>query len=166
MERNVTFGIATCNNQCVGYWGHDSHCLATKLKKLLARKADTKWQIISPSSVNPISISLSTSGLSDSVSEITSGDIWVRMEENSLTLGRQAFGRMPLYWMQSQEVIWFASQLQLLLALISSASVNISALYGYSCFSYVPTPLTPVKGIMAVPRLLTLLVLRANYFIQ
>ena len=152
MERNVTFGVATFSNQCVGYWGYDdSHCLATKLKKLLARKADTKWQITSPSSVNPISISLSASGLSDSVSDINSGDIWVRMEENSLTLGRQAFGQMPLYWMQCQEVIWFASQLQLLLPLISSPNVNISALYGYSCFSYVPTPLTPVKDIMAVP---------------
>lgn len=145
MERKIAFALATSTNQCLGYWGYDDFdSFITKLKTLLAQQAETKWQITSQSSV-----SLSASGLS--VDSLHDGDIWVQITENSLILGRQALGRMTLYWVQCQEVIWFASQLQLLLPLISSPKVNISALYGYSCFSYVPTPLTAVKEIMAIP---------------
>lgn len=81
-----------------------------------------------------------------------SADAWVRLGENNcLILGREPFGRVPLYWMQCGQVIWFASRLQLLLPLIEKPEVNTSGLYGYSCFSYVPTPLTPVEEVFAVP---------------
>ncbi|MEH2071717.1 MAG: asparagine synthetase B family protein [Nostoc sp.] len=81
----------------------------------------------------------------------TSLDAWVSLEENNcLILGREPFGKMPLYWTVQGQVIWFATQLQLLLPLQQS-EVSVPGLYGYSCFSYVPTPLTPVRGVFAVP---------------
>jgi asparagine synthase (glutamine-hydrolysing) len=145
LVRKITFLLATSRNQCLGYWGYDdSHSSVTTLKTIVAQATETQWQINSQSD-----FSLSASGLL--FNSLPESDLWVQMAENSLTLGRQAFGRMTCYWIQCQEVIWFASQLQLLLPLISSPKINLSGLYGYSCFSYVPTPLTPVQEIMAIP---------------
>lgn len=137
------------------------------------------WKI--SSSTHGILASLSASGLLPNfTTDTSSADAWVRLEGTSLHLSRGAFGRVPLYWMQRGESIWFATRLQLLLPLfnyfavnrsnansnansdvnstlnsgISSGvkpTVNPAALYGYSCFSYVPTPLTPVESIFAVP---------------
>ncbi|MCC2691606.1 asparagine synthetase B family protein [Nodularia sp. LEGE 04288] len=78
-------------------------------------------------------------------------DVWVKLQQsNRLILGREPFGKVPLYWMQQGQVIWFASRLQLLLPVIENPEINIPALYGYSCFSYVPNPFTPVNQIFAV----------------
>ncbi|MBW4677280.1 MAG: asparagine synthase [Desmonostoc geniculatum HA4340-LM1] len=65
-------------------------------------------------------------------------------------LGREPFGKVPLYWTVQGQVIWFATQLQLLLPILQPLEVSIPGLYGYGCFSYVPTPLTPVTGVFAV----------------
>ncbi|MDX2099414.1 MAG: asparagine synthetase B family protein [Leptolyngbyaceae cyanobacterium bins.59] len=82
-------------------------------------------------------------------------DAWVCLQSNhpnhQLTLGRNSFGRFPLYWLQSGTVLWFASHLQLLVPLCPEPSIQVAALYGYSCFSYVPTPLTPIAAIAALP---------------
>lgn len=78
-------------------------------------------------------------------------DAWVNVRENCLILGREPFGRVTLYWTQIGQSIWFASSLQLLLNICQQPEVSIPGLYGYSCFSYVPTPLTPVKNVFAVP---------------
>lgn len=80
-----------------------------------------------------------------------SPDAWVKVQGDSLILGREPFGRVPLYWTVREQAIWFASRLQLLLPIIETPQVSIPGLYGYSCFSYVPTPLTPVADIFAVP---------------
>ena len=40
--------------------------------------------------------------------------------------------------------------MQLLLPVLNSPQVSISGFYGYNCFSYVPTPLTPVENISTV----------------
>lgn len=78
-------------------------------------------------------------------------DVWVKLQgSDRLIIGREPFGRVPLYWMQQAQVIWFASSVQLLLQVVENPQVNISALYGYCCFSYVPHPLTPVSQIFAV----------------
>ena len=82
------------------------------------------------------------------------GDAWVvwRMTGSGpqLTLGRDRFGRVPLYWLRQEQTLWFATRLQLLLPLVAGIQINEAALYGYSCLSYVPTPLTPVQGIEAI----------------
>lgn len=78
-------------------------------------------------------------------------DAWATLGDDRFTLGRELFGRMPLYWTQIGQAIWFASRLGLLLPLVEAPQVSIPALYGYSYFSYVPTPLTPVAQIHAVP---------------
>ena len=153
MDRSVVVGVATCTQQCVGYWGYgNSDSLTTTLKMLLAQEGETDWYVNSQPIDDTLMVALSASGLHcHPLTDCSFDDAWVRIEAKCLTLGRQAFGRMPLYWMQLERAIWFASRLQLLLPLVASPTVNINALYGYSCFSYVPTPLTPVEKIMAVP---------------
>ena len=106
-------------------------------------KSDLTWQIAS----------LSASGLSTypSTNALLLPDAWANVRENCLILGREPFGRVTLYWTQIGQSIWFASRLQLLLNICEQPDVSIPGLYGYSCFSYVPTPLTPVKNVFAVP---------------
>ncbi len=148
--------------QFIGYWGYGiPNELNTILTKVTGNK-DTKvlifdhGEIISGISYigaekvkitrgESLIASLSASGFSDSM------DAWVKLENNRLILGREPFGRVPLYWAKIEGIIWFASQLKLLLPLISDRSISIPGFYGYSCFSYVPTPLTPVENILAIP---------------
>ncbi|MGK7901729.1 MAG: asparagine synthetase B [Hormoscilla sp.] len=142
-------------NEFVGYWGKGDRAelenLLTKVDpcgnmRVCNQTDSCIWGIIcggSKVSESGTIAAISASGLGD--------DAWVKVEGNCLILGREPFGRVPLYWTKQGEIIWFASRLQLLLPIASPAEVNIPALYGYSCFSYVPTPLTPVSGIFAVP---------------
>ncbi len=132
--------VASCQNRFVGYWGCGNPAI---LAEQLQRLAGADWDLSSQPRADGILISLSAAGLPPD-------DVWVRIQANSLSLGRDAFGRVTLYWLQTSRIIWFASQLQLLLPLVASPQVSIPALYGYSCFSYVPTPLTPIDRIMAV----------------
>lgn len=78
-------------------------------------------------------------------------DTWVRVERNRLVLGRELFGRVALYWTQHNQVIWFASRLQLLLCVLETPNISVPGLYGYTCLSYVPAPLSPVEHVFAVP---------------
>ncbi|MGK7929482.1 MAG: asparagine synthetase B [Spirulina sp.] len=77
-------------------------------------------------------------------------DAWVKIDSDRLILGREPFGRTPLYWLQQKQTIGFASHLQLLLPAIAP-EIDLAGLYGYCCFSYVPTPLTPIENIFALP---------------
>ncbi len=78
-------------------------------------------------------------------------DVWVNLKPHELRLGRDRFGRVPLYWTCVDQVIWFATQLRLLLPIVESPKVSFPALYGYACFSYVPTPLTSIEQVSSVP---------------
>ncbi|NET30321.1 asparagine synthetase B [Okeania sp. SIO1I7] len=148
--------------QFIGYWGFGFPSeLNTILTKLTEEKKTKLFNFHQGITVGGISYiggeemelargetliaSLSASGLSDSI------DAWVKQENNQLILGREPFGRVPLYWAKIEKVIWFASQLKLLLPIIYEPSISIPGFYGYTCFSYVPTPLTPVENIFAVP---------------
>jgi len=131
---------------CLGYWGYcDEDDLGRSLTDLLAQTKLNNWQ--HPAIPRDSRIGLSASGVD--------ADSWFTVTPHRLTLGRDVFGRMPLYWMQQDQGIWFASRLQWLLPLVRSQGktpeINVAALYGYSCFSYVPTPLTPVQGIHSLP---------------
>ncbi len=91
-----------------------------------------------------ITFSLSATGLEDQP------EIWVKLQGISCILGREPLGRLPLYWTELSHSIWFASRLQLLLPLRENYHLSIPAIYGYSCFSYVPTPLSPIENILAI----------------
>jgi len=136
---SIEVNVASCQHRFVGYWGYGNPAI---LAQQLARVSEDDWCICSDPADGTL-ISLSAAGLPPD-------DVWVRIEDNCLRLGREAFGRVTLYWLQIDRVIWFASQLQLLLPLVACPQVSIPALYGYSCFSYIPTPLTPIERIMAV----------------
>lgn len=138
---SIEVSAARCQNRFVGYWGYGNRAILAQQLKMVS---EDDWNISSQTAPNGTLISLSAAGLPPD-------DVWVRLDDNCLRLGRQAFGRVTLYWLQIGQVIWFSSQLQLLLPLVEAPQVSIPALYGYSCFSYIPTPLTPVERIMAVP---------------
>ena len=145
MGRDAIAAIATQAWGCIGYWGYgDEDDLARSLGDLLAQTQLNNWQ--RPAIPKDRRIAISASGIE--------ADAWFTVSNDRLSLGRDAFGRMTLYWMQQDQGIWFASRLQWLLPLLrtqgKSPQVNLAALYGYSCFSYVPTPLTPVQGIQSL----------------
>lgn len=147
---NVTAGVATYPEQFVGYWGCGNKATLSPMLEMACQVGGTNSCTLSYPTADGTLIELSAAGGQSHQHNNTSSDAWVRIEGNCLTLGRQAFGRVTLYWMQIEQVIWFASRLQLLLHLVAP-KVSIPALYGYSCFSYVPTPLTPIEQIAALP---------------
>jgi len=65
-----------------------------------------------------------------------------------LLLARDRFGIKPLYLAQQGEAVYFASELT---ALIRSGEIQVEvdrhALFSYMAFSYVPAPLSILKGI-------------------
>jgi asparagine synthase (glutamine-hydrolysing) len=143
LSHPIACNTATSSQHVIGYWGSGNPTtLTATLTAILNQTPDRRWQLSSQPTADGTIAHLSAAGLA--------AEAWVRVGENSLTLGRDPFGRMPLYWTQIGSAIWFATRLQLLLPLVESASVNLAALYGYSCFSYVPTPLTPVVQISAI----------------
>jgi asparagine synthase (glutamine-hydrolysing) len=132
--------VASCQNRFIGYWGYGNPAM---LAQQLQGLTGADWDLSSQPGTDGILISLSAAGLPPD-------DVWVRVNANCLSLGREAFGRVTLYWLRIDRIVWFASQLQLLLPLVELPQVSIPALYGYSCCSYVPTPFTPVAEIAAV----------------
>lgn len=137
----IEVSVASCQNRFVGYWGDGDRAI---LMQQLRTLSEEDWCISSNTAPDGTLIRLSAAGLPPD-------DVWVNIDDRCLKLGRAAFGRVTLYWLHSERVIWFASQFQRLLPLLESPRVSIPALYGYSCCSYVPTPLTPIERIMAVP---------------
>lgn len=153
--------------QFVGYWGYSNpdlaelfvqsvrSCFGDRTRQVASAASDQacSWRVLLtapiptavPLHLNAVHLALSASGLPDSQ------DAWVHLYSHRFTLGREVFGRVPLYWFQQGEIIWFASQLQLLLPLVPQPEVSFAGLYGYSCFSYVPTPHTPIAQISALP---------------
>jgi asparagine synthase (glutamine-hydrolysing) len=137
----------------IGYWGDKKQeFIAQRIRGANGGGEEDNWvwnvvyigcESVPALTKNTIA-AISASGFSDSP------DVWVRLAKNKLILGREAFGRVSLFWTQQGGVIWFASQLQLLLEVIVKPEVSISGLYGYSCFSYVPNPLTPVNEVFSV----------------
>ncbi|WP_293065588.1 asparagine synthetase B [Okeania sp. SIO2B3] len=147
--------------QFIGYWGYG---LPLELNTILSRvTGEKKTKVVNfngekfIAGISYIGVekapliggqtliaSISASGISNTI------DAWIKIENNQLILGREPFGRVPLYWLKIEKVIWFASKLKLLLPIISKSSISIPGFYGYTCFSYVPTPFTPVENIFAV----------------
>jgi asparagine synthase (glutamine-hydrolysing) len=132
MGQDFDRGAIVLAGQLVGYWGEidRSQLLSGILSAPIRSLTETP-------------LGISASGLVN--------DCWVRLKGSNLILGREPFGLTPLYWVEYDRTIWFASHLQLLLPLITQTEIDSGGLYGYSCFSYVPTPLTPVKGIRSIP---------------
>lgn len=127
----------------LGYWGYgDQPRLIQRLSELSDAKIATQfctdqWGFATTQT------RLSACGRS------TINDVWVNATEASLELGRDAFGRVPLYWIKIESVIWFSTQLKPLLKL-TQPTVSHAALYAYTCFSYVPTPLSPIAEIASI----------------
>jgi asparagine synthase (glutamine-hydrolysing) len=78
-------------------------------------------------------------------------DVWCEASGSRLVLGREGFGRATIFWTRTEDAVWFASRLGLLLSVVGNAPISVAGFYAYGCYSYVPAPLTPVKNIFAVP---------------
>lgn len=157
----VTFSEVTTTLRChqfIGYWGDVGRqalgCLQGFASQWQHQKGPA-WEIWFRGNAQPcalpcrdhpdrLTLTLAASGL-------PTADAWVTVGDDRLILGRDPFGRMPLYWLQRGSALWFASRLEWLLPLVNQPQVNLAGVYGYSCFSYVPTPLTPVESIFTAP---------------
>jgi asparagine synthase (glutamine-hydrolysing) len=135
--------IAASDQQLIGYWGFGNPDQAANLLNNLLAKINfiqrTTYQ-------NPLDnfTAIAADGLLDRP------DAWVRWTEHRLTLGRQGFGRVTLYWLEVDRLLWFSSRCQWLLPLLEQPQVDAAGFYGYSCFSYVPTPCSPVQEVRAI----------------
>ncbi|MBL8206617.1 MAG: asparagine synthase [Blastocatellia bacterium] len=153
-------------NTFLGYWGQGQQAVVDKqLVNVFARETTLPQFLKHSFTKSPLIAGLVSWGkyvrakLQDetlTVSFAASGlrdeqDVRVVAQHNLLKLHRDAMGRIPLYWLQQKGLVWFASHLQLLLPLLESKTISTAGLYGYACFSYCPTPLTPLKTVLAVP---------------
>ncbi|MFM2060372.1 MAG: hypothetical protein RLZZ507_42 [Cyanobacteriota bacterium] len=136
----------------IGYWGEKKEDFFTQRCRDAERGGKGEKFVFEvvyvgcesvPEIEGNIIAAVSASGFSDA-------DVWVKVKDDQLILGREVFGRVPLFWSCKNNTVWFASRLELLLEIMENPEVCISGLYGYSCFSYVPTPLTPVDGVFSV----------------
>ncbi|EHJ12103.1 asparagine synthase-related protein, partial [Crocosphaera watsonii] len=150
--------------QWLGYWGLDQAQEFAKTLQILFPHIQNNYQLqilnnnenisgtiayfgetlLETKAGNPRVINFAASGVNNTA------DSWIKIDEDYLILGRDTFGRVPSYWTQINQGIWFSSHCQLLLPLLSSPRVNLTALHNYTCFSYFPTPLTPIKEISAI----------------
>ena len=86
------------------------------------------------------------------VNEESGASASVNPVEKTLTLTRDPFGFHGAYTAQVGEVLWYASDARVLQRLPGiSNRLNPAALHGYLCFSYVPTPVTLISGVAALP---------------
>ena len=135
----------------IGYWGQTdlTKTLSILVPDYRIRSGKlSEWAIASASLLTADSVTLNACGRFQPTD--FPGDAWAVVESGLLRLGRDPFGRVPLYWMRSQGTIWFSTQIQLLLPLIDVPEVSPIALHSYACFSYVPTPLSPIEQIASV----------------
>ncbi|HNJ43861.1 MAG TPA: asparagine synthase-related protein, partial [Acidobacteriota bacterium] len=109
--------------------------------------AQLAWQgqVTVQKSVPNIRFFIGASGL------VSKADVVGEITARELRLERDSFGRVPLFWTAHNGSIWFSTELSLLIEITGRSIVDSQGLYGYICFSYVPTPLTPIDGIAAVP---------------
>jgi asparagine synthase (glutamine-hydrolysing) len=109
----------------IGYWGDRRKEFLTQRRKGAKEEGNFFWDVIYvgcesvPVLPQNMIAGISAGGFSDAF------DVWVRVEEDRLILGREAFGRVSLFWTRQGGVLWFASQLQLLLEVIEKPEINI-----------------------------------------
>lgn len=135
--------IAASDQQLIGYWGFGDPDRAARLLKNLLATINFIQRTIHQNPLDNFT-AIAADGLLDRP------DAWVRWTERRLTLGRQGFGRSTLYWLEVDRLLWFSSRCQWLLPLLHQPQVDLAGFYGYSCFSYVPTPCSPVQGVGAI----------------
>jgi asparagine synthase (glutamine-hydrolysing) len=76
--------------------------------------------------------------------------IWERGPQ-TLTLARDPFGKKPLYYAETGEGFYFASELKCLTAVTGPFDVDEEALRLYLQFGYIPDPWTPFRQVRKVP---------------
>src|SRR5580693_5599199 len=75
---------------------------------------------------------------------------WDRAAQ-TLTLARDRFGKKPLYYADTPDGFFFASELKCLTAVTGPFDVDEEALRLYLQFGYIPDPWTPFRQVRKVP---------------
>ncbi len=77
------------------------------------------------------------------------------LSKQKMFLGRDRFGKKPLYIANVKEKFWFASELKSLITLMQSDGTNVNirkqAVYDYLTLGFIPQPQTVFSGIRCVP---------------
>ncbi len=76
--------------------------------------------------------------------------IWDRAAQ-TLTLARDRFGKKPLYYADTPDGFFFASELKCLTAVTGPFDVDEEALRLYLQFGYIPDPWTPFRQVRKLP---------------
>jgi asparagine synthase (glutamine-hydrolysing) len=76
--------------------------------------------------------------------------IWERGAQ-MLTLARDRFGKKPLYYAQTGQGFYFASELKCLTAVTGPFDIDEEALRLYLQFGYIPDPWTPYRQVRKLP---------------
>ncbi|MGA1262637.1 MAG: asparagine synthetase B family protein [Prochlorothrix sp.] len=144
-----------------GQWQHSNHLSATPQQQLY-------WGIWQTAAFSPVSPGLSPGyGIEQGLEPNFDGELqilgglsagglsqpetWVALDRHQrLIWYRDPLGRVPLYWFRQNTTLWFSSRLQWLAPLISTKTIDLAGFYEYTCFSYVPTPHSPLNEIQAV----------------
>ena len=71
--------------------------------------------------------------------------------QHMLLLYRDHFGIKPLYYAERGGGLLFASEIRALIEAGVSADVDLTAIWHYLSFQYVPDPLTPIRAIRRLP---------------
>lgn len=72
--------------------------------------------------------------------------------QGSFYLARDPYGAKPLFYRQTGEALWFASEIKALLGIPGfEPRPNLEALYHYLSFNYIPGNLTAFAGILEFP---------------
>lgn len=138
--------IALQSQSILGYWGiGQTRFLTTQLNAITALYLTPSIWYSSSAETTEITWQVATNQAS------SQSNARVELSTTSFTLEPDLFGRSPLYWAQLGQVIWFSSDWRWLLPLLPQATINLAATYGYACFSYVPTPSTPISEVQAIP---------------
>lgn len=72
--------------------------------------------------------------------------------KDTLYLARDPYGIKPLFYLQTQDAFWFASEIKALLECPGyKTTPNLEALYHFLSFNYIPGELTAFEGIRELP---------------
>lgn len=82
-----------------------------------------------------------------SISGLTAeSDISIALRNDTVVIRRDRFGRLPLYWLLRDGIVHLSTSSREL-AVQFSLGVDDQAFYAYSCFSFIPAPLSPYAGL-------------------
>jgi asparagine synthase (glutamine-hydrolysing) len=141
----------------IGYWTTRPESDASEKLLLSAVSREAKVSSTPNSCIavegKQVSIKIDDDRLCGAISAAGQGfssDVWVKVSNASVSLSRDIFGRVPLFWTIIHDSLWFSNRLQSLLKVMPEPRLSIDGFYAYGSLSYIPAPQTPVMSVFAI----------------